>query len=117
MYRRVVEYNKPIYRFLPKRHRLMVSQSIVQAVLNEGGRFLQQQEDGTTISSSSKTQQQDKQLVWKEISFQKAVQKTSQALRERSENEESVATIQKGGVSTKESGIKRSLRELYWVYK
>jgi hypothetical protein len=39
IYRRVVEHNKTIYKQVPKRHRMLVSQSIVQAVINWGGRF------------------------------------------------------------------------------
>lgn len=79
VYRRVVEYNKVLYKHVPKRHRMLVSQSIVQAILNSGGRFLQQQQDCTSLS-------QDAQK-WKEITFRRAVQKTSQALRERNEDE------------------------------
>lgn len=73
VYRRVVEYNKKVYKQVPKRHRMLVSRSIVQAILNAGGRFLQEQ------SSNGAT-------VWTEIPFRRAVQKTSQALRERSDD-------------------------------
>jgi hypothetical protein len=68
MYRRVVEYNKAVYKRVPKKHRNLVSQSIVQAILNQGGRFLFQPDNNK----------------WEEIPFQRAIQKTSQALRERS---------------------------------
>jgi hypothetical protein len=71
IYRRVVEYNKNVYKGVPKRYRQLVSQSIVQAILNAGGRFLQQAKGDS----------------WKEIHFRRAVQKTSQALRERSDEE------------------------------
>jgi hypothetical protein len=67
VYRRVVEFNKAVYKQVPKQQRCLVSQSIVQTVVNHGGRFLQQE-----------------QKVWKEIPFRRAVQKTSQALREPS---------------------------------
>jgi hypothetical protein len=67
VYRRVVEFNKAVYKQVPKQQRCLVSQSIVQTVVNHGGRFLQQEQD-----------------VWKEIPFRRAVQKTSQALREPS---------------------------------
>jgi hypothetical protein len=90
MYRRVVEYNKSMYRHVPKRHRMLVSQSIVQTILNEGGRFLQA--DG----SSSR---------WKEIPFRRAVQKTSQALRERVEDESSSVASDGGGNLPADSGI------------
>jgi hypothetical protein len=71
IYRKVVEYNKATYKQVPKRDRILVSQSIVQTILNRGGRFL--------ISEGG-----SKQNSWKEVDFRKAVQKTSQALRERS---------------------------------
>jgi hypothetical protein len=71
IYRRVVEYNKNVYKGVPKRYRQLVSQSIVQAILNAGGRFLQQSKGDS----------------WKEIHFRRAVQKTSQALRERTDEE------------------------------
>jgi hypothetical protein len=67
VYRKVVEYNKPFYQSVHKRNRMLVSQSIVQSILNYGGRFL-------TSTSKDKS--------WTTIEFKKAVQKTSQALRE-----------------------------------
>lgn len=69
VYRRVVDYNKPYYQSVHKKHRILVSQSIVQSILNFGGRFL-------TLGAKSKS--------WMEIGYKRAVQKTSQALRERS---------------------------------
>jgi hypothetical protein len=68
-YRRVVDYNKPYYQNVHKKHRILVSQSIVQTILNNGGRFL-------ILGSRGGTS-------WIEIGFKRAVQKTSQALRER----------------------------------
>jgi len=68
VYRRIVDHNKDFYKTVPKRHRMLVSQSIVQTILTHGGRFLQQQSS---------------QNEWKEIEFRRAVQKTSQALREQ----------------------------------
>jgi hypothetical protein len=68
VYRRVVDYNKAMYQQVPKRHRILVSQSIVRAILNQGGRFLSQQHGCGT---------------WKQVDFSKAVLKTSQALREK----------------------------------
>jgi hypothetical protein len=69
IYRRVVEYNKAFYSNVQKKHRILVSQSIVQSMLNFGCRFLA---SGTNDVTS-----------WTEIDFKKAVQKTSQALREK----------------------------------
>lgn len=74
VYRRIVEYNKTVYKQVPKRHRILVPQSIVQTICRDGGRFLQPaDENGTT--------------VWTEVPFARATQKTSQALRERSREE------------------------------
>jgi len=69
IYRRVVEYNKAYYSSVQKKHRILVSQSIVQSMLNFGCRFL--------ILGSKHMKS------WTEIDFKKAVQKTSQALREK----------------------------------
>lgn len=73
VYRKVVDYNKPFYHSVHKKHRILVSQSIVQSILNFGGRFL-------IMGSKGKS--------WIEIGYKKAVQKTSQALRERSITQE-----------------------------
>lgn len=80
IYRRVVEFNKNVYRQVPKRHRMLVSRSIVQAIFNAGGRFLQEKQ------STARTE-------WTEIQLRRAVQKTSQALRERSDGTEVLASI------------------------
>jgi len=69
IYRRVVEYNKAFYSSVHKKHRILVSQSIVQSMLNFGCRFL------TSGANDMKS--------WIEIDFKRAVQKTSQALREK----------------------------------
>lgn len=68
VYRKVVEHNKSYYQSVHKKHRILVSQSIVQSISKFGGRFLIH---GTKSKS------------WIEIGYKKAVQKTSQALRER----------------------------------
>ena len=73
VYRKIVDYNKPFYQSVQKKHRILVSQSIVQSILNFGGRFL-------ILSGKGK--------VWTEIGYKRAVQKTSQALRERANGEE-----------------------------
>ncbi|MGK3742707.1 MAG: hypothetical protein ACI90V_009563, partial [Bacillariaceae sp.] len=73
VYRKVVDYNKTYYQSVHKKHRILVSKSIVQAILNNGGRFMGQK--------SSSCGGEDE---WIPINFKRAVQKTSQALRERS---------------------------------
>ena len=74
VYRKVVEYNKSYYQSVHKKHRILVSQSIVRAILNYGGRFMGQ-----------------KGKEWTPICFKRAVQKTSQALRERSNSSDVLA--------------------------
>ncbi|CAJ1959046.1 unnamed protein product [Cylindrotheca closterium] len=71
VYRKIVDYNKPYYQSVHKKHRILVSQSIVQSILNFGGRFMTME-----------------RKEWTEIEFKRAVQKTSQALRERITEEE-----------------------------
>jgi hypothetical protein len=73
VYRKVVDYNKPFYQSVHKKHRILVSQSIVQSILKLGGRFLIMGQKGKS---------------WMEIGYKRAVQKTSQALRERTSSEE-----------------------------
>lgn len=73
IYRKIVDYNKSFYQSVHKKHRILVSKSIVQAILNNGGRFLGQ------VSGQKKNVDNDD---WVPIDFKRAVQKTSQALRE-----------------------------------
>jgi hypothetical protein len=95
-----VEYNKKVYKQVPKRHRMLVSRSIVQAILNSGGRFLQEHKITTSSSSNGKIHEHTNDGTattqvsttcttisrWTRIPLRRAVQKTSQALRERSED-------------------------------
>lgn len=82
VYRRVVDHNKTYYKQVPKRHRILVSQSIVQTIQTHGGRFLQ-----SISQRSQRTNNQEGNSLdsaWITVSFRRAVQKTSQALREPS---------------------------------
>lgn len=107
VYRRVVDHNKALYLSVHKRHRILVSQSIVQSVLNNGGRFMtldmchgnrggnssrdtsQSSYGAATATTAAAAAAQSSslpsayELDWITIDFKKAVQKTSQALRER----------------------------------
>lgn len=76
IYRRVVEHNKSFYSTVQKKHRILVSQSIVQSMLNFGCRFL-------TMGTKNKNGATGGNTSWTEIDFKRAVQKTSQALREK----------------------------------
>jgi len=88
VYRKVVEYNKSYYQSVHKKHRILVSQSIVKAILNYGGRFMGQ-----------------KGKEWTPICFKRAVQKTSQALRERSNTSDTVMQPMIGEHNQKKQGL------------
>lgn len=79
IYRKVVEFNKKFYQTVQKRHRILVSQSIVHTILNRGGRFLS--EETKTVTNPDGTQKTV--TTWKPVATARAIQKTSQALRER----------------------------------
>jgi hypothetical protein len=101
IYRRVVEYNKKVYKQVPKRHRMLVSRSIVQAIINSGGRFLQEYKITTTSNNgkqgddipheNASTTTSTTTSRWTQIPLRRAVQKTSQALRERSDDHHDIS--------------------------
>ena len=67
-YRRLIRSNRPLYRACPKHTKLLVAKAIVQAVEQQNGRFLEKQrKDGR----------------WYTIPYKRAVDKTSQGLREK----------------------------------
>jgi hypothetical protein len=66
MYRRLVNLNKGLYITCAKTEKFKISRSIVAAIREQRGRFLEKNKDGT----------------WCEICEKKAIDKTSQALRE-----------------------------------
>ena len=85
--RRLVKSNRPLYRACPKHTKLLVSKAIVQAVEQQGGRFLDRnQNDGS----------------WFEVSYKRAVDKTSQGLRERERDGEQQqdSNNKKGGIDS-----------------
>lgn len=67
-YRRLVTLNKGLYTTCLKAEKLKISKSIVAAVREQKGRFLEKNTDGSES--------------WYDIEDKKAVEKTSQALRE-----------------------------------
>lgn len=76
-YRRLIKSNRPLYRACPKHTKLLVSKAIVQAVEQQGGRFLEKNKNDNS---------------WFEVSYKKAVDKTSQGLRERDREDENSAS-------------------------
>lgn len=75
-YRRLIRSNRPLYRACPKHTKLLVSKAIVQAVEQQGGQFLDKDK------SNGK---------WKKVAYKRAVDKTSQGLRERDRDENASA--------------------------
>lgn len=76
-FRRLVRSNRQLYRSCPKHTKLLVAKAIVQAVQrnqrNPPGRFLEKTKtDDGSISST-----------WTPINYKSAVEKASQALREK----------------------------------
>ena len=67
-YRRLVKSNRPLYRACPKHTKLLVAKAIVQAVEQQQGRFLEKSK---------------KVGCWHQVSYKRAVDKTSQGLREK----------------------------------
>jgi hypothetical protein len=65
-YRRLVNLNKGLYITCPKTEKLKISRSIVAAIREQRGRFLEKDKSGN----------------WFDIGDKKAIEKTSQALRE-----------------------------------
>jgi len=80
-YRRLIRSNRPLYRACPKHTKLLVSKAIVQAVEQQGGRFLERNR---------------KNGYWYTVSYKRAVDKTSQGLRERDRDDDNNS----GGGST-----------------
>ena len=73
-FRRLVRSNRALYRSCPKHTKLLVAKAIVQAVQQQDppGRFIKLKGESDT-----------KESIWEPITYSQAVNKTSQALREK----------------------------------
>jgi len=80
-YRKMVGLNKERYATCLKNEKLRVSKGIVEAMREAGGRFLER-EDGKTSNSLEEHDEHGNPVVWRDIGDKRAVEKTSQALRE-----------------------------------
>lgn len=80
-YRKIVGLNKGIYATCLKSEKLKISKSIVAAIREIEGRFLER-EDGKPTSSLDERDEFGNPVTWKDIGDKRAVEKTSQALRE-----------------------------------
>lgn len=79
-YRRLVRCSRGFYKSCPKHTKLLVAKAIVQSVHNNKGRFLVLDKDNK---------------LWHELDYKKAVDKSSQALRERWENNDDDEILQR----------------------
>ena len=80
-YRKIVGLNKELYATCMKNEKLRISKSIVAAMREVGGRFLERV-DGKTSASLNEKDEGDNPVVYTDIGDKRAVEKTSQALRE-----------------------------------
>ena len=80
-YRKIVGINKGIYATCLKAEKLKISKSIVAAIREIDGRFLER-EDGQTSASLDERDENGNPVTWRDIGDKKAIEKTSQALRE-----------------------------------
>lgn len=82
-YRKMVGMNKELYATCPKTEKLVISKSIVAAIRGTKVRFLER-EDGKTGQTKSLNEKDEhgNPVTWKDIGDKRAVEKTSQALRE-----------------------------------
>jgi len=80
-YRKVVGLNKELYATCLKNEKLSISKSIVAAMREVGGRFLERV-DGKTSASLDEKDKSGNLVAWKDIGDKRAIEKTSQALRE-----------------------------------
>lgn len=80
-YRKIVGLNKALYATCVKNEKLRISKSIVAAMREVGGRFLER-EDGKTSASLNEKDEDGNPVAYTDIGDKRAVEKTSQALRE-----------------------------------
>ena len=92
-YRKVVNSNKLAYATCERHEKVRISKSIVGAMREIGGRFLEQIEYGNNT------------IAYRDIGDKKAVQKTSQALREGQSKLLKKLQKNNGGVSTQSSMV------------
>ncbi|KAL3772439.1 hypothetical protein ACHAW5_008729 [Stephanodiscus triporus] len=80
-YRKIVNLNREIYATCPKTEKLRISKSIVAAVRDINARFIER-EDGKVSQSLDEKDEAGNPVTWRDIGDKRAIEKTSQALRE-----------------------------------
>jgi len=80
-YRKIVNINKTLYATCLKAEKLRISKSIVAAIREVNGRFLER-EDGKISTTLDECNPDGSPVRWCDIGDRRAIEKTSQALRE-----------------------------------
>ncbi|KAL3801799.1 hypothetical protein HJC23_001195 [Cyclotella cryptica] len=80
-YRKIVSINKTLYATCLKAEKLRISKSIVAAIREVNGRFLER-EDGKISTTLDEKNPDGSPVTWRDIGDRRAIEKTSQALRE-----------------------------------
>ena len=80
-YRKIVTLNKELYATCLKTEKLRISKSIVAAIREINARFVER-EDGKTATKLDETDEHGNPCTWRDIGDKRAIEKTSQALRE-----------------------------------
>ena len=80
-YRKIVNINKTLYATCLKAEKLRISKSIVAAIREVNGRFLER-EDGKISTTLDECNEDGSPVTWCDIGDRRAIEKTSQALRE-----------------------------------
>ena len=99
-YRKLVNLNKGLYATCLKTEKLRISKSIVAAIREVKGRFLER-EDGKISATLDEKDDSGDPVKWSDIGDRRAIEKTSQALREgQPKLLKKLAELQDGGVDT-----------------
>lgn len=80
-YRRIVGLNKQLYATCLKTDKLRISKSIVTAIRETNGRFLERTDGKISVSLNEKDVHGNP-VIWRDIGDKRSTEKTSQALRE-----------------------------------
>eukprot|EP00578_Thalassiosira_sp_NH16_P026222 CAMPEP_0181100794 /NCGR_PEP_ID=MMETSP1071-20121207/13389_1 /TAXON_ID=35127 /ORGANISM="Thalassiosira sp., Strain NH16" /LENGTH=475 /DNA_ID=CAMNT_0023183559 /DNA_START=51 /DNA_END=1478 /DNA_ORIENTATION=- len=81
-YRQLIGLNKELYATCLKIEKARISKSIVAAIRQSGARFLEREDGKTSTSLENDLGDEGRPVTWRDVGDRKAIEKTSQALRE-----------------------------------
>eukprot|EP00546_Thalassionema_frauenfeldii_P018643 CAMPEP_0178904498 /NCGR_PEP_ID=MMETSP0786-20121207/5733_1 /TAXON_ID=186022 /ORGANISM="Thalassionema frauenfeldii, Strain CCMP 1798" /LENGTH=363 /DNA_ID=CAMNT_0020575961 /DNA_START=45 /DNA_END=1132 /DNA_ORIENTATION=- len=84
IFRRIAKHNKELYIVCEKEEKYNLAESIVMAIEEQKGRFL---ESNTTNTTQQQVEGEASTILWKVIPKERAIRKTLQALRETPNSE------------------------------